>query len=853
MLIYDPTALCIEPTDLLGSPGTSYVSQELREETDPGICLPDKGLFNTDTDMPDAADDHGFTSQSGDTGFAPVYHVAAHAAPSVQDDTVLGTKALKSSHPEDKKPCDGRRKPSSTQSMRRAVAEAKSAGGGTGAQTGMVASGTTTKHGSSEKGKIASGLSQKIASKSSIPAAAVAKDNARKSTAAAAWLGAATLKQTAVGKDAAAEAASGLVGLEPARHPKSSAHKDGLKRQTPASKAAEVNVPVAAKRQPTTRLSPPHPPPSPPTPSLTKEISFSSEHQTPITPPMADTTRPGFSPIADSDPFTPVASSPAPPSPTAGGPTPAVSQTPKGTPRTPESPVTLTARLMLNNDICGTMSFPAPAGMTVLSVWDGLAPLLGLPQGCVSHALCNSQLAQAEQTLAALGSQQAVQLDFILHLQGPHLVQLTMRDCAQTAVPASFLQSEMLGLALLRWAARMNLPLSHLQFAHQGRLVNWGAKVEDHGFPDGAVLDVAVVDCSSPSAVPGCGHPGGGLDKVANSSPDLTSPQPLPMQSPSKRPSIFSRLGGPTPQASAGPSPSSLGATLQRAPPSGSVPMPPQSELNPMGLQPDPQLSRGALPASLMDMAALSWAGLPQAEPMEIFASSFGCSKLHQASDMEGVTHGASVSGLAADSGSLPGAGQSSAWIPQPPAVLIQPLQPPLQVNGISFGVPIPAATVGTSQGMQSDGFWSGVPFDAASNGGKTVYAAQAATAAQSPVKVGGFYFGVPSVAGVATGSSAPSRVPQTAAKTPAPPLAPHTPVTPSQGLWPQRFTAFHPAFAVQPGTQQFEQKQQQQRSTPSTPDPATPPSACPCNLAAGVHPPYPNLSNPSSACIAAT
>lgn len=141
--------------------------------------------------------------------------------------------------------------------------------------------------------------------------------------------------------------------------------------------------------------------------------------------------------------------------------------------------------------------------------------MLGLPQGCVSHALCNSQLAQAEQTLAALGSQQAVQLDFILHLQGPHLVQLTMRDCAQTAVPASFLQSEMLGLALLRWAARMNLPLSHLQFAHQGRLVNWGAKVEDHGFPDGAVLDVAVVDCSSPSAVPGCGHPGGGLDKVS--------------------------------------------------------------------------------------------------------------------------------------------------------------------------------------------------------------------------------------------------------------------------------------------------------------------------------------------------
>ena len=153
--------------------------------------------------------------------------------------------------------------------------------------------------------------------------------------------------------------------------------------------------------------------------------------------------------------------------------------------------------------------------MTVLSAWEGLASLLGLPQGCVSHALCDGQQAQAEQTLAALGSQKAVQLDFVLHLQGPHLVQLTMRDCAQTALPASFLQSEMLGLALQRWAARMNLALSHLQFAYQGRLVNWGAKVQDHGFPDGAVLDVAVVDCYSSSAVPGCGHPCGGMDKVS--------------------------------------------------------------------------------------------------------------------------------------------------------------------------------------------------------------------------------------------------------------------------------------------------------------------------------------------------
>ena len=61
-------ALRTEPTDLLGSPGTPYVSQELHEEINPGICVPDKDLFDTDTDMPDAADDEGFMSQSGDTG-----------------------------------------------------------------------------------------------------------------------------------------------------------------------------------------------------------------------------------------------------------------------------------------------------------------------------------------------------------------------------------------------------------------------------------------------------------------------------------------------------------------------------------------------------------------------------------------------------------------------------------------------------------------------------------------------------------------------------------------------------------------------------------------------------------------
>ena len=67
------------------------------------------------------------------------------------------------------------------------------AGGGTDAQT---------RNASSEKGKIASGPSQKPASKSSIPAAALAKDSVRKGPTAAAQSGAATLRQSAVGMSA---------------------------------------------------------------------------------------------------------------------------------------------------------------------------------------------------------------------------------------------------------------------------------------------------------------------------------------------------------------------------------------------------------------------------------------------------------------------------------------------------------------------------------------------------------------------------------------------------------------------------------------------------------------------------
>lgn len=65
MLIYDPWALRIEFVDRLDNPGTSHVSQE---KTNPGSFTPDKDWLNTDTDMPDAADDNGYLTQSSDTG-----------------------------------------------------------------------------------------------------------------------------------------------------------------------------------------------------------------------------------------------------------------------------------------------------------------------------------------------------------------------------------------------------------------------------------------------------------------------------------------------------------------------------------------------------------------------------------------------------------------------------------------------------------------------------------------------------------------------------------------------------------------------------------------------------------------
>ena len=140
--------------------------------------------------------------------------------------------------------------------------------------------------------------------------------------------------------------------------------------------------------------------------------------------------------------------------------------------------------------------------MTVFRVWADLAFFMSMDPGCISQACCSGQSVQAQQSLAELANEQAVQLDFVLHPQGPHLVQLSLRDCNQAVVTAAFLSWEVLGSALQRWAGSMKLPFADLRFGYQGQPLDLSTKVQDLGSSDGLMLDVAVVSSSS---VPGCG------------------------------------------------------------------------------------------------------------------------------------------------------------------------------------------------------------------------------------------------------------------------------------------------------------------------------------------------------------
>ena len=206
------------------------------------------------------------------------------------------------------------------------------------------------------------------------------------------------------------------------------------------------------------------------------------------TPPLIVPSRPS----TDTDPVSPVADSLV-----EGDPPPGSKQV------TTEQRVSLSISIMLSSQACWTHSLPAPVSMTVFRVWADLACFMSMDPGCISHACCRGQQVQAHQSLAELANEQAVQLDFVLHPQGPHLVQLSLRDCNQAVVTAAFLSWEVLGCALQRWAHNMNLSFSHLHFSHQGQPLDLSRKVQDLANNDGIMLDVALVP-PSPS-VTGCG------------------------------------------------------------------------------------------------------------------------------------------------------------------------------------------------------------------------------------------------------------------------------------------------------------------------------------------------------------
>ena len=259
-----------------------------------------------------------------------------------------------------------------------------------------------------------------------------------------------------------------------------------LEDMTPAEMAAWNASPTAGCSSltptPLTHTSP-APAQSPPTPA--------SAPGSVATPPLIVPSRPS----ADTVPDSPVADSPV----EGDSPPPGSKQV------TTEQRVSLTLRIMLSSQACWTHSLPAPVSMTVFRVWADLALFMSMDPGCISHACCRGQRVQAHQSLAELVNEQAVQLDFVLQPQGPHMMQLSLRDCNQSVVTAAFLSWEVLGSALQRWAHNMNLTFSHLHFSHQGQPLDLSRKVPDLTNNNGIMLDVAVVPPPSSSSVPGCG------------------------------------------------------------------------------------------------------------------------------------------------------------------------------------------------------------------------------------------------------------------------------------------------------------------------------------------------------------
>ena len=136
--------------------------------------------------------------------------------------------------------------------------------------------------------------------------------------------------------------------------------------------------------------------------------------------------------------------------------------------------------------------------MTVGEAWAEIARYLKLDLGSINGAFCNGQPVLAEHPLGVLAAgHQAVQVAFVLKSHGPHLVQLTLRDCKQDTVCAACLKTEVLASALHRWASNLNLPMLDLQFFCQGQPVNMQGSCQALGLGDGDVLDVVVWDSSA--------------------------------------------------------------------------------------------------------------------------------------------------------------------------------------------------------------------------------------------------------------------------------------------------------------------------------------------------------------------
>ena len=157
--------------------------------------------------------------------------------------------------------------------------------------------------------------------------------------------------------------------------------------------------------------------------------------------------------------------------------------------------VSLVVRVGLEGQLCWSQTVTASAGMTAAAVWAECAAYLGVEQACCVSAFCNSQIVSAaDQTLAAFGSSNTVQLAFVLNPQGSHALHLRMVDANSTSSEAVFLKFEQVDSALQRWAVAVNLPFDNLLFFYGGHPSNALATFRDLAINSGDVVNVMIKD-----------------------------------------------------------------------------------------------------------------------------------------------------------------------------------------------------------------------------------------------------------------------------------------------------------------------------------------------------------------------